>query len=225
MAERIKAQQEILDISAAERQRIGRDLHDSIAQQMAALCLMSGMLWRKLVQKEIVAANDALEIHQLSKRAIDETRNLARGFYPIELERQGFFPAVEELIVNMERMFKLKCEWEFDETVQIDDFEVATHLYRIIQEAAYNSIRHGKAKNLIVRISKIGGDIHLLIKDDGVGIANAKQPMSNEMGLRIMRHRAKIIGAELEIEPAAKGTVLMCRFPQKETWAAEEKTL
>lgn len=212
VAERKRAQQEVIAITSAERQRIGQDLHDSIAQQMAAICMMSKVLWKNLSEKDLPEAKNANNIHELSKKAIEETKNLARGFYPIELERHGFLPAIEELILNMAKMFNLECHYDFDPDIQIGDLEIATHLYRIIQEAMYNSVKYGKAKQITIALQRDAKEIMVTVQNDGLGILNY-DPSSDGMGLRIMHYRAKVLGGQLEIKPGASdGSVLTLRF-------------
>ncbi len=212
--DRMRTQKEILEISGREQKRIGQDLHDGLAQQMAAISFLCKVLWKKLNDKSSPEAAQALEILELSKKAISETKSMARRFYPIELERLGFFPALEELLINIEKTFAVHCCYHFDPGLNIADHAVATHLYRIIQEATHNAIRHGKAKTVVISVERCGEQVVLSIKDDGLGFPKDHRP-ENEMGLRIMRYRAKMIGADLRVdEPPAGGVLLDCRFSE-----------
>ena len=99
-----------------------------------------------------------------------------------------------------------------DARLSLDDFR-AIHLYRIAQEAINNAIRHGKAARLIVTLSRIGDRGILTVQDDGSGMPDQSAAFSG-MGLRIMRHRARMLGGQLDIhEDAARGVTISCSFP------------
>lgn len=214
MEQRVRAQREILEVSGREQKRIGQDLHDGLAQSLAALALLGKVLAQKLASKNLAEeTQDALELVDMSKKGIDEAKSLSRGFYPIELERSGFFPAIKDLIINTERIFGISCRFDFDEAIEITDESVATHVYRILQESIHNSIKHGKCKHVTISIFGSKDAITFSVQDDGVGMNKSK---SNEgMGLRIMSYRAKMIGATLSINEAREGgTVMVCKLPR-----------
>jgi signal transduction histidine kinase len=97
--------------------------------------------------------------------------------------------------------------------VHIHDVMVATHLYRIAQEAVNNAIRHGKSRDIVIRLKARNGTGTLSIQDDGVGFTTdpAKRP---GMGLSIMNYRADIIGGSLKVQPSDEhGIAVTCMFP------------
>lgn len=200
MDERLKAQKEILEISSREQERIGQDLHDGLAQHLTGISFKSKILQQKLTTKELEEDKDAYEILDLLKQAIGETKRMARGFYPIELEKRGLLAALTELSVHKEKMFNVVCKCRWDPTIKIEERSTQTHLYRIIQEAIHNSIRHGKAKHIQVSGAReFESRIVIRVQDDGVGISNTS-PSSSGMGLRIMEYRSSMIGASLQIK-------------------------
>ena len=103
----------------------------------------------------------------------------------------------------------------------IHDNAVATHLYRIAQEAIQNAIRHGQAKFIVINLLTQNDRIVLGVNDDGVGFP--KKPGRHKgMGLRIMRHRARLIGGQLTIQcPSGGGTVVNCTLKGQETSDSE----
>lgn len=203
MGERMKAQKDILEVSEREQKRIGQDLHDGIAQQLTGLAYMSKTLQNKLQEKSPAESEDMEKILDVLKRAIEDTRRLSRGFYPVELEKLGLFPALNELCMDAEKMFSVRCHSHFDESIDIKDMAVASHLYRVTQEAVSNAMKHGKATEVRVNVEKIDGHIVLSIEDDGIGIQ--EDNVEPRMGLRIMRYRAKMIGASFDIEKREEG--------------------
>jgi signal transduction histidine kinase len=90
---------------------------------------------------------------------------------------------------------------------------VATHLYRIAQEAVSNAIKHGKAREVIIQLQATGGRASLSVRDNGVGFPKVI-PKQKGMGLRIMQSRAGMIGGALSIEKdPAGGTTVLCSVP------------
>ena len=92
------------------------------------------------------------------------------------------------------------------------DAKVATHLFRITQEATRNAIRHGKAKHINICLDSADHEMVLSITDDGVGLPEPVRN-SNGMGLRLMAYRADLIGATFNIERLPQGTRVTCALP------------
>jgi len=212
ITERKRLEKEVLDISELERRRIGQDLHDGLCQQLAGIELMSQVLEQNLSKKSKAEAAQAAKIAQHVRTTIGETRMLARGLSPVEVEANGLMAALDELASNTEKMFRISCRFECPAPVLVRDHAAATHLYRIAQEAINNAIKHGKAKRVVVRMSALSEQANLAVKDDGIGFAQ-KPERKGGMGLLIMKYRAGVIGAGLEIRRAnGRGTLVTCSF-------------
>lgn len=210
---RKRLEKEILNISERERRRIGRELHDSIGQQFTGIAFMMKVLEQKLTDKLPNEATDAEEIKKLVNQAMDQTRGLAKGLHPVDLDAGSLSAALQELASTTERMFGIQCDLQCDEFIPIDDAETATHLYRITQEAITNAIRHGQAKNIQVAFACKADKTVLTIENDGLDFPEKLDGRKAGMGLQIMDHRADIIGASLEIRRAPEGgTVVTCSF-------------
>lgn len=215
VTERKRLEKEILEISNREQQRIGQDLHDGLGQHLTGITFLSKALEKKLKGKSMAEATEAAEIGKLVIQALAQTRNLARGLFPVELENNGLVSALRELASSVERMFAIKCEFQCEGTIVVQDNVLATHLFRISQEAINNAFRHGQAKNVAVTLSTAGEKVVLQIKDDGTGYK--QQPKHDGLGLKIMQYRARRIGGSFEIQAAPKGgTVVTCSFSQKQ---------
>jgi signal transduction histidine kinase len=174
--------------------------------------MMSQFLEQKLAAQSNAEAPTAGEITQLVRQAISHTRDLARGLSPVMLESDGLIPALQELAANTEPLFKVSCQFQGDSSVRISDNTVATHLYRIAQEALTNAIKHGKAKRVLIGLTKVQHQILLAIRDDGIGLPKAARK-SRGMGLRIMRYRAGMIGGSLTVQSETDGgTSVACRL-------------
>jgi len=105
------------------------------------------------------------------------------------------------------------CVFDCEAPVLIHDDTVATHLYRIAQESVHNSIKHGRAKNIVICVWAKGGRGKLQVQDDGGGIPESVGQGSG-MGLQIMSYRARMIGGSLSVSRRPTGgTLVACDFP------------
>ena len=188
ITERKRLEREILEISDREQRRIGHDLHDGLCQHLAGIELMSQVLEQKLAPQSKDAAKRAGDIAKNVREAIGQTRSLARGLSPVTLESEGLTSALHELAVNTEKLFNVRCRFDGDLLVTVHNHAVATHLFRLAQEAVSNAIKHGKARRISIHLKADPGRIYLAVNDNGRGFP-AEIPKSKGMGLRIMQSR------------------------------------
>lgn len=213
IAGRERLEQELLRVSERERQRIGHDLHDSLCQHLTGTALAGQVLSERLESKGMPEARDAARVVELVEGGIELARNLARGLYLVEMDAEGLMAAFQEMAANLTRDARLQCTFECEAPVLLHEPAVATHLYRIAQEAVSNAIRHGNAKHIVISLSERGAVITLAVEDDGVGLPEDWQ-RNQGLGTRIMAYRASMIGGSLSVEPALTGgTVVTCSLP------------
>jgi PAS domain S-box-containing protein len=209
--ERRVLEEELLNASSREQQRIGQDLHDSLCQQLAGIEFQNSVLVQQL-SKTPEARAEAARIGELIRNATKQARALARGLSPVEIEPNGLMSALTSLAINATNLFRVHCAFECPQPVLLANRTSATHLYRIAQEAIGNAVKHGQAKTIIISLK--GGDEELIltIKDDGVGFSQDGRAIEG-MGLRIMDYRADMIGAMLRIDSLkGEGTTVACRL-------------
>jgi signal transduction histidine kinase len=212
MQERMRLEEEILSISEREQQRIGHDLHDSLCQHLTGVALAGQVLSEQLAAKALPETKAMNHIVGMVEGAIDLTRTLARGLHPFDLKGEGFTDALRELAATITDGFKTPCTFECDQPVEIAEPGVATHLYRITQEAITNAVKHSNAKSIVVRLESGNDGLTLTISDDGVGMP---PKIPSGMGLRTMAYRASVIGASFKVErQLARGTRVTCKLPQ-----------
>lgn len=210
VTERKRLEEEILQIGEMEQRRIGQDLHDGICQHLAGIEIKSQLLAEILEKKSKNHAAQADQIAGHVREVIAQTRSLARGLSPFILEAEGLISALKELTASAQSLFRVKCNFEADSSISIADKAVATHLYRIAQEAVTNAVKHGKASNIQISLTKAADKIVLAVSDDGVGFKPGHQSGTG-MGLRTMQYRAGIIGAALLVQTLTKGgTRIVC---------------
>jgi len=210
MQERMRLEEEILSISEREQRRIGHDLHDSLCQHLTGTALAGQVLSEQLAAKSLPEAGAMDHIVEMVEGAIDLTRTLARGLHPFELKGEGFTDALRELAATITEGFKIPCAFACDTPVEIRDPGVATHLYRIAQEAISNALKHSNAKNIVLRLEAGSDGLTLTISDDGVGMP---PKIPGGMGLRTMAYRASVIGASFNVErQLSRGTRVTCKL-------------
>jgi signal transduction histidine kinase len=209
-----RLEQQIIEVSEYEQQRIGRDLHDGLCQFLAAIgCVATSLKIDLEAQNLSQLAATAAEIEKLLGESVKQARNLAHGLVPVQLDEAGLPAALEELAASTSRLLAMDCKFEFAGEYRATHNEKATHLYRIAQEAINNATKHGKAQNVEVRLSANQSAMSLSIADDGTGFPKTKENASG-VGISIMRYRANMVGGEFEIEERQKGgTIVSCTVP------------
>jgi PAS domain S-box-containing protein len=213
ITDRVNLEREILQISEREQLRIAQDLHDGLGQLLVGAAYLAGTARQDLAAKSRPEARRLRRISEVINEALGMTRNLARGLHPVEPEPNGLMAALESLAARTKMLFQVRCRFNCRRSVLIRDNSVATHLFRIAQEAVTNAIKHGKTGRIEIHLTQTPDHIILSVEDDGSGIAarRLKQP---GLGLRIMRYRAGMMGGSLSIknEPGG-GATIVCTLP------------
>lgn len=211
MQDRLRLEEEILSISEREQQRIGHDLHDSLCQHLTGVALAGEVLSEQLAAKSLPEAKAANHIVEMVEGAIDLTRTLAHGLHPANVAGEAFPDALRQLAATITEGFQTSCTFQCDTPVAIPEAGVATHLYRLTQEAINNAVKHSEATEIIVRLETGHNGLTLSISDDGLGIP---EDVRAGMGLRTMAYRAQVIGAAFKIERIPSGgTRVACELP------------
>jgi signal transduction histidine kinase len=201
---------EVVRAVEGERIRIGQDLHDGVCQNLAAIDCATACLREALEEGGARAPALAGKIHEYLKQTIVEARNLAHGIVPVQVEREGMISALKELVGHANFVREGSAYFESSGDIEIEDQQVALHLYRIAQEAMSNAARHANATQVAVSLCAEGAEVTLAISDDGRGF-DSDPKAHRGMGLRTMRYRAKLIGGRLEIVSApGGGTTVRC---------------
>ena len=211
ISHRHRLEREILEISEREQCRLGQDLHDGLGQELAGIALL-GELHAKQLQAEFHPSADSAANHVTYVRtAIENVRRLARGLYPIELDRYGLLAALKDLAAQTSHRTGLRCELRQSGDVPLLEKSVEIHIYRIVQECISNAIKHGKPRHISIEYGVDNGMRIFSVTDDGVGFDNSA--VHSGMGLHLMNYRARVIGAVIDVEtPAGGGCRIICRL-------------
>jgi len=214
IAERVRLEKAVLEITERERRAIGHDLHDGLSQHLTGTALVAQALGSRIAGRSPEDAAEIRKIVSLLEQGIEQTRGLAKGLLLAEIERDGLVNALRDMAASLKAQFHANVELVSGSAVSLDESGTATHLYRIAEEASRNAIRHGRAKKVVVRLEVEPASLVLSVKDDGPGLPPPGS-RGQGLGLRIMAHRAAIIGATLSIDsPPGRGTQVTCRLPQ-----------
>lgn len=212
MEQRARLEKEILAIGERERRRIGYDLHDNLGQHLTGTAFAVQVLAANLQEQGRPEARDALGVVKLVEEGIRLTRDISRGLQPIEPGGEAFVAALQELAVQTRERFGIECGFRRGQPLPRLDETVATHLYHIAQESVVNAVRHGKPRRIDLGLDAAGGGLTLTVADDGIGVPAGAEG-GGGLGLQIMRHRAAMINAAIDVQAApAGGTIVTCRL-------------
>ncbi|MBM7554117.1 sensor histidine kinase [Thalassobacillus pellis] len=200
-----------------ERQRLARDLHDAVSQQLFALTMMSQAALRMYDKQPEKARAQLEEITTMALQAQTEMRALLLHLRPVHLSGEPLKIGVERLVEEL----KQKCQINFHMKLEeIDDASraVEEHLFRIIQEALSNIMRHSNATDVNLELTRKNRELFLHIGDNGDGFDMAeKEAIIASYGLKTMKERCEEIGGDFTIRSREReGTHIDMRIPMQE---------
>jgi PAS domain S-box-containing protein len=215
ITERKLLEREVIEINDRERSRLGQDLHDGICQQLVSIAFATDLLRRDLLAKSPGEAVRAAKVTTLLDSAITQARNLSQALCPVNLAGDGLAVALRGLAGNISRSLGVVCGADCSEAVFVQDYAVATHLYRIAQEAVQNALKHSNPTQILIRLSQNGDIIYLSITDNGLR-GSEEDERDFGIGLNIIKFRANMVGGTLQVQRnAPNSTMISCVFQQK----------
>ncbi len=198
-------EREVLRRVDLEQERIGRDLHDGLCQILVGAKCRVGVLEKKLADLNLpLVSSDVKILEQILNRTILQARDLAKGLNPVSLKVNGLVPALEELTKEVNRAGNARCAFRSDQISPTVNCDEANHLFRIVQEAVQNAIKHAQAREISISLREKRGKIVLTVVNDGKKFP-ANQAQVIGAGLHNMRMRATMIGGVLAIRPGRRG--------------------
>ncbi len=210
LSEQQRLQREIMEVPVREQRRIGQELHDGIGQQLTGLGMLATSLVNKASKPEYQLAT---QLATGLQETLSQVRKLSRGLVPIEIDAAGFNQALQNLADEFRRQSHIPVTVNIREEIEFTDNDLVMHIYRIVQEALNNAIKHASASDIRVNIGIDGEDCLLEIIDNGKGIPHEKDNFDG-LGLSIMKYRCSLFEGKLDVDTVgAKGTRVCCRFP------------
>jgi signal transduction histidine kinase len=190
---------------AQERNRLARELHDSVAQTLYGLTLGSEAASRKLQRGDTKSVAEYLrEFQESAQQSLKETRLLIFELRPDILKQEGLRAALISRLDFVEKRSGLEVEMGLDEVKDIPH-NIEMGLYRIAQEALNNVIKHAQANQVSISLKQLQKSLQMTIQDNGIGFQDSTVPVKGGLGFQSMQERAAEMNAKLEINPVSDG--------------------
>ena len=238
ISERKQLQQHVLEIASDEKRRIGQELHDSTMQELTGISLLAGLMLDMLIEEPAHRIGDQDEYRRINQETYSQLcstatklyqrlletnrhiRQLAHGIMPVQIDSEGLRSALEELAAMTREQSHVSCSVSCPATIAIKSTSAATHVYRIVQEAIDNGLRHGNASEIRITVAQEDRQLIVEVHDNGTGYDPTSSPNNHDhgetqgMGLRIMQYRAGILGGTVQVKSRLTGgTTLTCKVP------------
>ncbi len=211
ISKRRELELEILSISEREQCRIGLDLHEGLGQELAGISFIGDVVASRLAAEGHPLSETAAQMIRSIRSTISTTRLLAKGLYPVELDRYGLIAALADLAQRTQEHYGIVCNLE-SEKLPKGNKSSEIHIFRIVQECVLNAIKHSAAGKITLEARRYGEGLCFIVTDDGIGFDPSKK--RSGMGLDIMDYRAREIGGEIRIEnPSQGGSRVLCLIP------------
>jgi len=203
----------LVEVQETERRYIARELHDEAGQALTSLMVGLRLLEREAKRPEAIVAG-VTELKRMVDGVIEDLHRLAMDLRPASLDHLGLVAALRQYVEAVSDKHGLVVQFE---TVGFDDrlpSDVETALYRIVQEALTNVIRHARATRVDVLLEQRGDKLIVIVEDNGVGFDPFAAMQSGRLGLFGMRERIEMLAGTLVLESAAgAGTTLLVEVP------------
>jgi signal transduction histidine kinase/PAS domain-containing protein len=205
----------LVEVQESERRYIARELHDEASQSLTALKFGLRLLEQEVHQPESLLLR-VTELKRLTDGVLEELHRLAMGLRPASLDYLGLVAALEQLVKDSDQRYKMAVRFRatgFTEERRLPD-HVETTIYRIVQEALTNAVRHANAKNVDVILEQREDKTVIIVEDDGTGFDTRIIGKSGHLGLVGMQERAQMLGAAITIESEPGcGTIIVVEVP------------
>lgn len=195
-----------------ERQRLARELHDAVSQQLFAIAMTTAAM-KRLVEKNPQRASQQIElVEEMAAAAQAEMRALLLHLRPATLQNKTLKEAILELLDELTRKNTMELTWEIEDVEGLPS-GIEDHLFRILQESLSNTLRHARANLITVKLFTLQEQVRMRVSDDGVGFDPDGDKLTS-YGLRSMQERVAEVGGSMEIYSAiGKGTQIEVRIP------------
>lgn len=195
-----------------ERQRLARELHDAVSQQLFAISMTATAVSRTIERDWERAKRQVQLIEEMASVAQSEMRALLLHLRPVHLDGKNLGQALTALVDELKQKVPMTITLEVDNTIVLQP-NAEDHLFRIAQEALSNTLRHSKAESMDIRLLQSGNQVHMSLQDSGIGFdLEAKKQTS--YGLLTMEERVNELGGSLQmISKPGEGTVIHIWVP------------
>jgi signal transduction histidine kinase len=205
----------LIENGEQERRRLARELHDGIGQELLVIANQAEL---GLMNGAAPAAGETLRrIGDLSQKVIEDLRRVSRDLRPVQLERAGFTETLRDVLEQVASATPLRVQAEIEDIDGLLPGSKEIHLFRIVQEAVTNILRHAQASTATVHVAREDACISIRISDDGRGFdvasVSSRRSAGAGLGLQGMRERVHMLEGEIRIRSGARGTVVDVQVP------------
>ncbi|MGP4078402.1 histidine kinase [Pseudalkalibacillus sp. R45] len=195
-----------------ERQRLARDLHDAVSQQLFALNMMSSAALRLFETHPERAKTQIEQVVEMANKAQGEMRALLLHLRPIDLSGEKLHSGIRDLVKELQQKSGIEIQSEINEIPELSR-GIEDHLFRLMQEGLANALRHSQATKITIKLDSNQKHIRIHLRDNGVGF-DLKQKKKTSYGLKTMQERCDEIGGIFSITSAkGQGTAIDVKVP------------
>jgi len=203
----------VIDAQELERQRLARELHDETWQALTSILL--GLKAIRAAPNDGEAEQAEADVRELVVQALRDVRSLAVELRPSALDDFGLVPALERLATTFEERSGVRTTVDSNLSSDRLPAEIETALYRLVQEALTNVVKHAGAERVSILLTRGEGSVSAVVEDDGLGFAPG-EVREDALGLLGMRERLELLGGTLAVESTpGEGTALVAHFPSE----------
>ncbi len=210
--EKSKSLRSLIDGQEVERQRLSRELHDSLGQLLIGLKLK----YENCLNKSEIEINTSNDLGLLFNQTIEETRRISNNLMPAALLEFGLVTAIRNICNDISETSEINITYNVNGSGKNLNNELKTYLFRIVQEALTNILKHSKATNAHINIIFNKHKIMIYIKDNGVGFDKTKLRPLNSNGINNIRDRVSLLSGSFSIKSELQnGTEINIEIPTK----------
>ncbi|MGE5110238.1 MAG: sensor histidine kinase [Acidobacteriaceae bacterium] len=206
--------QKLIGTQESTLQYVSRELHDEFGQILTAIGSLLARVEKKAQPEQAGWHKDLREVREIVQSTLENVRSLSQSLHPVMLDEAGVESAMQWYLSTVERQNGIAIHYEKSGASKPIGSDAGIHIYRILQEALNNAVRHSKATEVSVRLRFEPENLLLEIEDRGVGM----QPNGSKRGIGLvaMRERAELLGGSIQWLPATNGgTVVRLEIPQE----------
>jgi signal transduction histidine kinase len=213
ITEKKNLEKRLSELTTFERRKIGQDIHDGLSQLLTGTSFMASALQSDLENADSPYAKDAEEIVSHIKNAVTMMRGIVQGLCPLSIDPEGLITAFGNLATSITNFYKIKVTPNLDDSIEINNYDTANHIFLIAQEAICNAAKHSGCTDITIDLSRTKNFVKLMIKDNGHGI-ETDPSQSCGMGMKIMKIRSMAIKAQLTTKTKLnEGTTVSLNIP------------
>ena len=207
----------IIEAQENEKKRISRDIHDGPAQSLANVIFKAEYASKIIDTSPVKAKREIAELQEDVRNTLKDIRKIIYDLMPMSLDDLGLVPTIKKLISNIMDNYSIDVDFHVTQSSIIDNQLTNLMVFRVIQEAFNNIVKHAKCKNVKMRLHVSDIEIDVMIVDDGVGfdvLQNIEKPLG--YGLYNMKERIEIVNGTIDINSTInKGSTIKIRIPNR----------